>query len=100
MVRCMNLKDRKPLICNDIVWRRDGENKNIMSLASCKGGPIRFLNSVGGKIIELSDGKNKINDIINIILSSFEKTHSNLVEKDVINFLKFLIKEKIIKWND
>jgi hypothetical protein len=86
----------KPKICEDVIWRKDGLKNEITTIASHKKGPIRFLNPVGGKIIELSNGTNTIRNIIDNISTTFEETNLEEVEKDVDSFLRNLKKIKII----
>ena len=95
MVSCM-INNCKPMVCKDILWRKDGAEDELVILASCNGGSIRFLNPVAGKILELSDGKNSVNDIITNICEKFANTSRDTVEKDVITFLNTLKENKII----
>jgi len=90
-------KNIKPKICKDIVWKEDGKNGEIISLASYLGGSIRFLNPVGSRIVKLSDGTHTINEIIEDICKTFEDSDPKAVEKDVEKFLKRLEKKKIIE---
>jgi hypothetical protein len=90
-------KNIKPKVCKDIVWKEEGENKEIISLASYLGGSIRFLNPVASKIIKLSDGKHTVDEIINNICDDFEGSNPDEVEKDVEKFLKILEEKKIIE---
>ncbi len=89
-------KNLKPKLAKDIVWREEGEEGEIVSLASYVGGPIRMLNPVASKIIKLLDGKHTIEDIINEIIKSFEDVDYETAEKDVLDFLKELEQERII----
>jgi hypothetical protein len=88
----------KPKIFSDILWRKDGPDDELVVLASCNDGPIRFLNPVGGIIIEMSNGKNTYEDIVNYIISIFQDVDIKTVEKDVEMFLKTLKKNKIIEF--
>lgn len=90
-------KNSKPKIRKDIVWKEEGKEGEIISLASYIGGPIRFLNPVASKVIKLSDGKHTVREIIEDICKSFEDANPKAVEKDVDNFLKNLEKRKIIE---
>lgn len=97
IVNYMINKNIKPKLSKDIVYKKEGKNQEILSLASCKGGPIRILNEVASKIIVLSNGNNSINNIIEQIYNSFEDTNEKSVENDVLRFLKILEKENIIE---
>lgn len=85
-----------PKINNNIIWRKEGEDKKIISLASFNGGPIWFLNPVAGKILELCNGKNSVKDIIYDISSRFESSKQENIKNDVIDFLKLLQEKNII----
>jgi len=87
-----------PKLNSDILWRRDGAEDEIVVLASFKGGPIRFLNPVGGMILELSNGQNSVEDIVNYIESNYQDVPIKTVEKDIFLFLKILEENKIIKY--
>lgn len=97
MVSYMIDKNLKPRLAKDIVWKEEGENGEIISLASYIGGPIRFLNPVATKIIKMSDGKHTIQEIIDQIMSTFENAALEGVEEDVFKFLKELEDKKIIE---
>ena len=91
-------KNTKPKINKDIMWRKDGAENEIISLANSNGGPIHFLNTVGSKIFELSTGKNTVDDIINKIITHYEGISEKKIEKDVIEFLKKLKNENIVNF--
>lgn len=86
----------KPKINKDILWRKDGEKNEIISLGNSNGGPIQFLNDVGSLIFEFSNGKNTVGDIINKISLCYSEVSKKKIEKDVIAFLKKLKNEKIV----
>lgn len=86
----------KPTISENIVWRKDGKRNEIISLADFRGGPIRFLNPLGSKIFELCDGTNTIDEIQKSIKSHFNKIDKEIIEKDVLEFLIKLSKNKLI----
>lgn len=90
-------KDIKPKVRKDIVWKEEGKNAEIISLASYLGGTIRFLNPVASQIVKLSDGKHTVGEIIEEICKTFENTDLKTVERDVNKFLKNLEKEQIIE---
>jgi len=90
-------KDFKPKLREDIVWKEEGKNNEIISLASYLGGSIKFLNPVASRIVKLSDGKHTIKEIIDDICRTFEDTDPEIAEKDVEKFLKTLEKKKIIE---
>jgi len=89
---------RIPKIQDDILRRRDGAENEIIVLASSKGGPIRFLNPVGSRIFELSDGTNTIDDIIDDILHTFDQCNPTSIEEDIITFLEKLRQNNIIDY--
>jgi hypothetical protein len=91
-------KDIRPKLNSDILWRRDGADDELVVLASCNGGPIRFLNPVGAMIIKLSNGKNTFEDIVEVIESSFEVADKKTIENDVYLFLNSLKENKILKF--
>ena len=86
----------KPLVSNDILWRRDGEENELVILASCNGGSIRFLNPVAGLILELSNGKNTVDDIVDHIMKNYDCADKANVEKDVNMFLKILVENGVV----
>ena len=86
----------KPKLCKEIVWKEEGKNGEIVSLASALGGPIRMLNPVASKIIKLSDGKHTVKEIISEICRTFDDANQKEVEKDVEKFLAALEKNQII----
>ena len=88
----------KPKINEDILWRYDGKEEDIVILASCKGGGIQFLNQVAGLILEYSDGTNEVDSIVNKIVDIFGNVEKKRVEMDVINFLNNLKKLKIVNF--
>ena len=90
-------KDIKPKVAKDIVWKEEGKNGEIISLASYLGGSIRFLNPVASKIVKLSDGKHTVAEIIEEICKTFEETDPKKVEQDVMKFIATLNKKKIIE---
>ena len=100
MVNCMIDENTKPKVCEDIVWRKEGKGDKVISLASYKGGPIRFLNPVAGKIIKLSDGNHTVKEIINEIYKSFDDANIATVKKDVHKFLQTLLDNKIVIFLD
>jgi methyltransferase-like protein len=89
-------RNLKPKLAKDIVWKEEGENGEIISLASYIGGPIRMLNPVASKIIKLLDGKHTVKEIINEIVESFEDVDYDTAEKDVLEFLEELKQKRII----
>jgi methyltransferase-like protein len=90
-------KNLKPKLAKDIVYKEEGKDGATVSLASYIGGPIRILNPVASKTIKLIDGKHTIQEIITKIHESFENADLKTVEKDIIEFLLELEKEKIIE---
>ena len=97
MVNCMIDKNIKPKLAKDIVWKEEGKDGTVVSLASYIGGPIRILNPVASKTIKLINGKNSVQDIINEVFSSFEGVDIQTVEGDIIEFLLDLQEKKIIE---
>ena len=89
-------KNIKPKLAKDIVWKEEGKDGTIISIASYIGGPIRILNPVASKTIKLIDGKHTIQDIINTIFESFEDVDLTTVENDVLDFFQELERKKII----
>lgn len=86
----------KPKVSNDILWRKDGGENELVILASCNGGPIRFLNPVAGSILELSNDKNSIDDIVDCIMNNYDCDDKAKVEKDVNMFIKILKKNGVV----
>ena len=90
-------KDIKPKLSKDIVWKKEGKDTVTGSLASYLGGPIRLLNPVALRIVELIDGKHTIKEIVDDICNCFEGSVPLKVEQDVENFLKMLEQKKVIE---
>ena len=99
-VNYMIENNAKPKLRKDVVWKKEGKDGENVSLASYLGGPIRLLNPIAGKIVELSNGKNSVEDIIQEICKSFEDADEEIVKKDVHNFLTKLEKNQIIIYPD
>ena len=92
------LNNLKPLVENNILWRKDGEKEDLVILASCNGGPIRFLNPIGSLILELSNGKNTVEVIIEQIIENYDCKDKKIVERDVEIFLQALRENEIINF--
>lgn len=64
-----------------------------------KEGLVRILNEVGSRIWQLLDGKNSIEDIINILSPEFNVPREGL-EKDTLDFIRELKEKEMIILND
>ena len=87
----------KYILPNDGVRSRiiDGETV-VLNL---KDNSFYFLNLVGARIWELANGKIKVSKIIDIIFKGFDIDHKT-AQKDVINFIKELSKNKMLNLYD
>lgn len=73
------------------------ENEAVIVIP--KEGLVRILNEAGSRIWQLLDGKNSIEDIINILSSEFNVTRQGL-EKDTLDFIRELKEKEMIILND
>jgi hypothetical protein len=62
-------------------------------------GVVKVLNNTGSRIWELSDGKKRTQEIIDILLSEFEVSKEAL-QADTIGFLEELAAKKIVVLSD
>lgn len=58
-------------------------------------GLVRVLNEVGASIWQLSDGKNTVADIINIISQEFDLSQEQ-AQEDTLDFIKELEKKQMV----
>ena len=62
-------------------------------------GLVRILNEAGARIWQLFDGKNSIEQIINIICSEFDVSVEE-AERDITAFIKILKEKNMVALND
>lgn len=83
---------------SELAWRIIDNETIIIPLdeQSPETEKINFLNETATRIWELIDGKNSIKDIIIKICQEYE-VEKKEAEKEVVNFINKLLKEKLIK---
>lgn len=85
------LKNKKPV---DVSLKKRIEGE--ITLIYGKNLEICYLNKVGGQIVELSDGRNTLDDIAGILLESYDVDERDL-QGDIIALIRELQWKRLIK---
>ena len=84
-----------PLAKPEIVFRQEGEDALLFDPQTAL---IKVINTMGGFIWGLCDGKHNIDDILKNIIEVHEVTDKELVKKDLDKFLSDLNSAGLINW--
>lgn len=86
-----------PKVLNDVIWRRDGENDQIIILSKVDLALPLILNPSAARIFSLCNGENTLEDIANNLCAEFGLDDFGMVLKDVRIQVEYFIKKAIVK---
>ena len=84
-------------VCNDVIWRWDGENNQIIVLSKESFALPLMLNITAAKIFSLCNGKNSIEDIAKSLCDEFGLDDYKMVLEDVQKQIEYFIEKEIVQ---
>lgn len=87
----------RPKVLNDVIWRGDGENDQIIILSREGLALPLILNPSAARIFSLCNGENTLEDIANNLCGEFGLDDFGMVLKDVRIQIEYFIKKAIVK---
>lgn len=87
----------RPKVLNGVIWRRDGENDQIIILSREGLALPLILNPSAARIFSLCNGENTLEDIANNLCAEFGLDDFRMVLKDVRIQVEYFIKKTIVK---
>lgn len=86
----------KPKKTEDMRWRVDGEDDQIIIVHRDNFALPRILNPVAAKIFLLSDGNKTIEEIISMIRDKFEPAGADKVSSEVTECVSLFVEKGIL----
>lgn len=87
----------KPKILDDVLWRRDGEDNQIIVLSKEGLALPLILNPTAARIFSLCNQKNTLEDIAGILCAEFGKEDFKMVLADVKKQVKYFMDKGIVE---
>ena len=87
----------KPKILDNVAWRRDGEDEQIIVLSKEGLALPLILNSTAARIFSLCDGKHTLEDMAKGLCDEFSLDDFKMVLKDVKGQIEYFINKGIVE---
>ena len=87
----------KPRMSDDVIWRRDGEDNQIIVLSREELALPLILNPTAARIFLLCNSKNTLEDIAKSLCGEFGLDDFKMVLEDVIKQVEYFHDKKIIQ---
>lgn len=87
----------KPKIAAGVIWRRDGEDNQIIVLSREGLALPLILNPTAAKIFSLCNGKNSIEDIAGALSKEFKTEDFALLLKDAQEQIAYFTEKKLVE---